>query len=1057
MFLKTPSTIDYVLEMSTDVFRLRFSYLDFNLFLRVIESVKMQFELQSNKNASSKDQSLVKLNDTNTLNTSTTTSIKPTAMISVVEMSIWMTNFCLCIIDDCNDIDVPLIDIQFSRFNLLSNYQRSPSDMNETVGVAGLNRLFGPGGQGSAEFAVNIDFYNRLLSGWEPLLEPWLARLNWKLKPDKNVVTVTSMDVLNVNLTNPFIELITGVFSNWKRDFNTAPDSTLKAKRHTSFQPYKLINLTGQPIKFSILQNANSSSTTSSNYDSNTNLRSLEQANSVWITVEDKCERQFNFNSLIQSHADKSGPLKSKLGGSSTTNFAQRSHNNQLRKLVQNKIRIQLDDWSEIRPLSIDKVGTYYRDIYRLNQDNRVSTGGSSITRLIFDITLNQNAIKLIEIKSPVTIHNKLSHKLQCRIESANDQVNAQLGPLIVECDTDKEISVPIKYLPSNIWFRPIELTSASSDEVVDSMISPSSSASCSKEAEFNQTPLTFSHVNQPGQVEYVQLDCRIIKSSSQAENFQFFAKIRRHNFQMKKSSSGSYRTTQMLLSLPGHSISIEPAFTLYNLLPLEFRYKFASKSSKSSSMSSDDISGKIDGYKLENFANIDVARPVDFLIDLDNLHMQKSIEINPQKHLTNLAQSHGAQESSSSHSSILITSLDSSSSNMIFYFKVNNSNGTASSLSSQQDTNTKSTASELSNRRLTVLRRINLLDENNRPLFLIARIIFKVGSFSSSQQLLDERRGSNTSNNSMLGYSSDSESQSTINFKPCPIILQVSAVYCFFNLTGLPLVFRQYNADETAGQGEEHEYASSNQPLLFSFNDVDSPYACSMRIGKQCKDFRHLIEEYEQTQRYPVFPKWCKPFGLDSGSSFRPLYVVNNIINQDADASVNNNSYYSETSQLNASASSDNINASLTSNTSSSSQTYLNPDWVYYIGIEIKNGKGLLKDTTFVYFSTRYYLVNKTNQDLLLSQFHFVRQAREQNVTNMMAWNYSSSLLNASGGRRTGSSSSLMSLESTNLDTVNRGLKVILIKKVFLKLLNQNIHVKGSYERYKITQRLGE
>jgi vacuolar protein sorting-associated protein 13D len=134
-------------------------------------------------------------------NTAVVVTSKKAGGIRVCDMNVWMSNFCICIIDDCMDIDVPLIDVQFSRFSL----SNGSKEKNENGGMSG---LFDTGAQGSAEFALNIDYYNRLLSGWEPLVEPWLARLNWKLKASKNVLTVTSMDVLNVNITNPFIELI---------------------------------------------------------------------------------------------------------------------------------------------------------------------------------------------------------------------------------------------------------------------------------------------------------------------------------------------------------------------------------------------------------------------------------------------------------------------------------------------------------------------------------------------------------------------------------------------------------------------------------------------------------------------------------------------------------------------------------------------------------------------------------------------------------------------------------------------------------------------------------
>lgn len=141
----------------------------------------------------------------------------------------------------------------------------------------------------------------------------------------------------------------------------------------------------------------------------------------------------------------------------SNHHYAQRAHNYQLRELVQHRIRIKLDDWSEIRPLTIDKVGTYFREIQRLTQ-NHVTSNATSITRLIFDISLSGNATKLIEIKSPVSIKNRLNYKIQCRIEPCFQCKTNCLGPIIVEIDVGNEFSVPIKYLPCNIWFRPLDL-----------------------------------------------------------------------------------------------------------------------------------------------------------------------------------------------------------------------------------------------------------------------------------------------------------------------------------------------------------------------------------------------------------------------------------------------------------------------------------------------------------------------------------------------------------------------------------------------------------------------
>lgn len=41
-----------------------------------------------------------------------------------------MTNFCICIIDDCKDVDIPLTDIQFNRIKLVHYLQSNLKDTN---------------------------------------------------------------------------------------------------------------------------------------------------------------------------------------------------------------------------------------------------------------------------------------------------------------------------------------------------------------------------------------------------------------------------------------------------------------------------------------------------------------------------------------------------------------------------------------------------------------------------------------------------------------------------------------------------------------------------------------------------------------------------------------------------------------------------------------------------------------------------------------------------------------------------------------------------------------
>lgn len=66
----------------------------------------------------------------------------------------------VCIIDDCGDSDVPLLEISLAELNL---HQIVPG-MHAGVDVHS---------QGYLQCVLAGDYYNRELSGWEPVIEPW--------------------------------------------------------------------------------------------------------------------------------------------------------------------------------------------------------------------------------------------------------------------------------------------------------------------------------------------------------------------------------------------------------------------------------------------------------------------------------------------------------------------------------------------------------------------------------------------------------------------------------------------------------------------------------------------------------------------------------------------------------------------------------------------------------------------------------------------------------------------------------------------------------------------
>lgn len=126
----------------------------------------------------------------------------------------------ICIIDDCRDADVPLLEMTLLDLSLKQEYC-GPGDVSGTFGV---------------------DYYNRVLSGWEPFVEQWRASMQWEqtlsssLSSKRLRIRVDSQDSVNVNVTSTLVELVTTVKENWTQDYYLLSDSSKgKIPKHTDY------------------------------------------------------------------------------------------------------------------------------------------------------------------------------------------------------------------------------------------------------------------------------------------------------------------------------------------------------------------------------------------------------------------------------------------------------------------------------------------------------------------------------------------------------------------------------------------------------------------------------------------------------------------------------------------------------------------------------------------------------------------------------------------------------------------------------------------------------
>ncbi|KFD52178.1 hypothetical protein M513_06891 [Trichuris suis] len=139
---------------------------------------------------------------------------------------------------------------------------------------------------------------------------------------------------------------------------------------------------------------------------------------------------------------------------------------------------------------------------------------------------------------------------------------------------------------------------------------------------------------------------------------------------------------------------------------------------------------------------------------------------------------------------------------------------------------------------------------------------------------------------------------------------IELRGHFVFINRTNLAIIIKQLGVDkEAAGQTDAYEERAHEEPLLFSFSDLEAPQRCCMRIGLR---FGNVLEA-----------PWSDHFPLVKGIAFRDLPVVLE------DSTVK----------------------------------------VYHIGINIEAMKGPCRGCLLIIFTCRYLLVNESVYTIFVRQ----------------------------------------------------------------------------------------
>ncbi|XP_004411222.1 PREDICTED: vacuolar protein sorting-associated protein 13D [Odobenus rosmarus divergens] len=534
-------------------------------------------------------------------------------LISGVEVK--AESVCICFIDDCMDCDVPLAELTFSRLTFLQQARASP--------------------EGYAHFTLSGDYYNRALSGWEPFIEPWPCSVSWqqqaasRLHPPRLKLEAKAKPRLDINITSVLIDQYVSTKESWMADYckqekeidsttsedwmgssvdppcfgqslplvylrtrSTASLTNLEhqiyaraevktPKRRQPFVPFALRNHTGCTLWFATLTTtptrAALSHSGSPGLVPEGNGTFLDDAHNVseWREVLTGEEIPFEFEAR--------GKLRHR-------------HTHDLRI---HQLQVRVNGWEQVSPVSVDKVGTFFR-YAAPDKNSSSSTIGSPSSRMniihpqvyfsslppvrvVFAVTMEGSARKVITVRSALIVKNRLETPMELRLDSPSAPDKPVVLPAIMPGDS---FAVPLHLTSWRLQARPKGLG-----------------------VFFCKAPIHWTNVVKTAEVSSSKRECHSM-DLDKSRFFRFCVAIKKENYPDYMPSNIFSDSAKQIFRQPGHTIYLLPTVVICNLLPCELDFYVKGmpingtlKPGKEVALHTADTSQNIElGVSLENF-----------------------------------------------------------------------------------------------------------------------------------------------------------------------------------------------------------------------------------------------------------------------------------------------------------------------------------------------------------------------------------------------------------------------------------------------------------------------
>ncbi|XP_022802556.1 vacuolar protein sorting-associated protein 13D-like isoform X2 [Stylophora pistillata] len=528
---------------------------------------------------------------------------------------------CICLIDDCGDSDVPLIE--FSAQNLYFWH-----DLQST-------------GDGAAHCTLIVQYYNRNVSDWEPFVEPWKCQVHWQEQrntpntTNRFLAKLDAPDRLDVTVTTTLINMIKHTIASWSEDYyrpdpspvsavasteapslpsslpssrsdsrheslnqTTSTESPLSSptvsrpessaslwstgsgfpRRRSPFVPFVLRNQTGCVMWFKTVTTTPSKVILTSTGQALPGLPGLESGKmSDWREVSPGGEAPFEFTSGEKlRHRD--------------------THEFNIHQVI-----VQVEGWASLSPVSVDRVGTFFRQARPQKVVNKSPGGDLQPARVVFDVSLEGRARKVVTVRSALMVKNKMDVPMEIKMQGLTSMQGTLSLPVI---SPESSVAIPLRCTSWQLYLRPY-----------------------GKEVGFCSQPIEWRSVLRSYTTMGCARECYPVSTASQSvEKFRFCVAVKREGYPEDVFHPEGIQTSALnAMPQPGHTLTIMYPVMLVNLLPCELNYQVKNtpakgnlKAGKSVPLYTADPERALDlGISIENFTycdNIRISRRMSFV-----------------------------------------------------------------------------------------------------------------------------------------------------------------------------------------------------------------------------------------------------------------------------------------------------------------------------------------------------------------------------------------------------------------------------------------------------------